>query len=81
MLHEQRYCGRLDRCHFDVAHRVYDIEAAKECEISSNWSLLKHTYIHEVRGTGREDQVPARAVADIGEKGVIDFKFLPGFSN
>jgi len=38
-------------------------------EISPSWPLLMHTHIHEVRGTGREDHVPARAVTDIEERG------------
>ena len=50
-------------------------------EISSSWSLLKRTHTHDVRGTGSEDQVPARAVADIEEEGIINFKFLATFGN
>jgi len=47
---------------------VYDIERRK---ISPSWSLLKHTHTRDVRGTGREDHVPARAVAGIEERGMI----------
>lgn len=47
----------------------------------STWSGSEPTHTHEVRGTGREDQVPARAVADIEEEGMINFKFLTGFGN
>jgi len=50
-------------------------------EISPSWPLLMHTHTHKVRGTGREDHVPARAVADIEERGMIDFKFLTGFGS
>jgi len=53
----------------------------KRREISPSWPLLMHTHTHEVRGTGREDHVPARAVADIEERGMIDFKFLTGFGS
>ena len=44
-------------------------------------SFRNTTYTHEVRGTGRSDQVPARAVADIEEEGMIDFKFLARFGS
>ena len=47
---------------------VYDIERRK---ISPSWSLLKHTHTRDVRGTGREDHAPARAVAGIEEWGMI----------
>jgi len=49
----------------------------KRREVPSSRSLSGNTHTHEVRGTGREDQVPARAVADIEGEGMIDFKF-PG---
>ena len=36
---------------------------------------MKHTHTHGVRGTGREDQVPARAVAAIREGGRLASNF------
>jgi len=50
-------------------------------EISPSWPPLKHTHTHDVRDTGREDHVPARAMTDIEERGMIDFKFLTGFGS
>jgi hypothetical protein len=51
-----------------MAHRVYDIEATKEALGGIKQFALKQTDTHEVRGTGRDDQVPARAVAAIRKK-------------
>ena len=64
-----------------MAHRVYDIEAAKETSGFVKLVALRHTDTHEVRGTGREAQVPARAVADIEGERMIGFKFPTRFGN
>ena len=50
-------------------------------KIQPSLSLSKYTHTHDVRGMGREDQLPARAVADIEEEGMIDFKFLAGLGD
>ena len=46
----------------------------------SRWPLAKHTHARGIRGTGRDDQVSARAVAAIEEE-MIGFKFPTGFGS
>ena len=40
----------------------------KKDQVSLKGVLSRYTDTHDVRGTGRDDQVPARAVADIEEE-------------